>query len=257
MTTTWTEAPASTTNTYYDITGLGNNLSYQWQVRTVCSPTESSAYTNSDYIYTTCSAPAILTWTVLSPTSVRLEWSEAGPDVSYELRWRPYGAAGWTTVAALTGAAYSLTGLTTNVFYEWQLRTVCAGGQSSEFSYSRYFRPVSCTAMTTLKAGSWLDPAVWSCNRIPVSTDAVVVAHPVTVPVKRHGNYPQTKLRDRGEGKPGNRLPFGIAALREGNQTRVFIRFVGPDSRNALSQFSAPDEKQLMLRLIRNWMYKK
>lgn len=183
MTTTWTEAPASTTNTYYDITGLGNNLSYQWQVRTVCSPTESSAYTNSDYIYTTCSAPAILTWTVLSPTSVRLEWSEAGPDVSYELRWRPYGAAGWTTVAALTGAAYSLTGLTTNVFYEWQLRTVCAGGQSSEFSYSRYFRPVSCTAMTTLKAGSWLDPAVWSCNRIPVSTDAVVVAHPVTVPV--------------------------------------------------------------------------
>ena len=40
----------------------------------------------------------------------------------------------------------------------------------------------SCTVMTTTKVGNWNDPTVWSCNRIPVSTDAVLVGHLVTVP---------------------------------------------------------------------------
>jgi trimeric autotransporter adhesin len=40
----------------------------------------------------------------------------------------------------------------------------------------------TCTVMATTKAGSWNDPTVWSCNRVPVSNDAVSVRHIITVP---------------------------------------------------------------------------
>jgi PKD repeat protein/glucose/arabinose dehydrogenase len=38
-----------------------------------------------------------------------------------------------------------------------------------------------CT-MFTLKTGNWNDPTVWSCNRIPNSTDAVQLNHIVSIP---------------------------------------------------------------------------
>ena len=36
--------------------------------------------------------------------------------------------------------------------------------------------------MITVKAGAWNDPTVWSCNRVPLATDAVTVKHMVTMP---------------------------------------------------------------------------
>lgn len=39
-----------------------------------------------------------------------------------------------------------------------------------------------CTTLYTQKAGSWDDPTVWSCNRVPTSTDVVQVGHPVIIP---------------------------------------------------------------------------
>jgi hypothetical protein len=41
---------------------------------------------------------------------------------------------------------------------------------------------ISSPTMTTLKAGSWNDPTVWSGNRVPASTDALQVNHLVTIP---------------------------------------------------------------------------
>ena len=40
----------------------------------------------------------------------------------------------------------------------------------------------SCTVMQTVKAGSWDDPTVWSCGRLPLLTDAVLIRHAVTMP---------------------------------------------------------------------------
>jgi hypothetical protein len=39
-----------------------------------------------------------------------------------------------------------------------------------------------CASMMTVRAGNWTDPAVWSCARLPLSTDAVLLRHPVSVP---------------------------------------------------------------------------
>ena len=43
-------------------------------------------------------------------------------------------------------------------------------------------------AMYTVKTGLWNDPTTWSCNRVPVSTDAIQVKHIVTVPAGYVGN---------------------------------------------------------------------
>lgn len=40
----------------------------------------------------------------------------------------------------------------------------------------------SCTSMYTLKSGNWNDPAVWSCGRLPTSTDVVEIRHGIQIP---------------------------------------------------------------------------
>lgn len=40
----------------------------------------------------------------------------------------------------------------------------------------------SCASMQTLKAGAWDDVSVWSCGRLPLLTDAVLIRHAVAVP---------------------------------------------------------------------------
>ncbi|MBD2699724.1 endonuclease/exonuclease/phosphatase family protein [Spirosoma sp. BT702] len=46
----------------------------------------------------------------------------------------------------------------------------------------------SCVNMFTVKTGNWNDPTVWSCGRLPVSTDPVTVNHVVTLPAGYTGN---------------------------------------------------------------------
>ncbi|OIN59465.1 CAP domain-containing protein [Arsenicibacter rosenii] len=53
-------------------------------------------------------------------------------------------------------------------------------GQIEDFTV--FVQGVSCNTMYTVKAGNWNDPTVWSCNRIPVATDAVELRHAVAVP---------------------------------------------------------------------------
>ncbi len=51
----------------------------------------------------------------------------------------------------------------------------------------------SCTQMVTIKTGSWNDPTVWSCNRIPTVLDSITISfsHIITIP----DNY-IAKLKD-------------------------------------------------------------
>ena len=44
------------------------------------------------------------------------------------------------------------------------------------------------TTVITLKMGSWTDPSVWSCGRIPTSTDTVQINHAVSLPNSYQGH---------------------------------------------------------------------
>lgn len=54
-----------------------------------------------------------------------------------------------------------------------------------------------CTVFESIKSGSWSDPATWSCNRVPVSTDDVIinVGHTVSTPAN---NIFAKTLNNRG-----------------------------------------------------------
>ncbi len=42
----------------------------------------------------------------------------------------------------------------------------------------------ACTAIYSVKAGLWSDPATWSCNQVPSPTDSVEVRHLITLPAQ-------------------------------------------------------------------------
>ena len=48
--------------------------------------------------------------------------------------------------------------------------------------------PSPCTIMYSLKNGAWNDVTVWSCNRLPTSTDVVQIKHIITVPANYAGS---------------------------------------------------------------------
>jgi hypothetical protein len=58
---------------------------------------------------------------------------------------------------------------------------VVAGGPSNLFMLGT---PVSCldVVQQTLRAGFWDDPTIWSCGQVPISSNAVLLKHRVTIP---------------------------------------------------------------------------
>jgi hypothetical protein len=129
-TPTWTES-VTTTSSGYTIFDLTPGLTYEWQIRSVCSPTDVSPYSPSTLFLMPCPWPNSYT-TQIGPTTARFTW--VPPAVStYDFRWRLVGATTWNTATNLASPAYSLTGLTTGSTYEWQVRTVCSSTLASDF----------------------------------------------------------------------------------------------------------------------------
>lgn len=134
--TSWSSIAAGT-STGYSVTGLTPRTNYVWRVKADCSPFSNTATVSTDF----CGAYSLQEQPTAS--SALLEWrSQLG--TTYNLRWREQGGA-WTTISSLTGtlrqstsiprfslsANYSLTGLTQNTVYEWQVETLCGLGYST------------------------------------------------------------------------------------------------------------------------------
>ena len=126
----------------YNLTGLTNTMQYEWQVRTVCSDTDQSAYVNGSNFTTTCQIPDNLT-SYAQTTSARLTWAPTGAP-GYEVRYRRLGTPDWITVTNLTTYTVTITNLIPNAGYEWQVRSLCDGGVSSNFSASTQFGTPYC-----------------------------------------------------------------------------------------------------------------
>lgn len=69
--------------------------------------------------------------TSITTSTALLNWMPAGSAVSYDLQWKPAGAPTWTTVFAIAGASYPLSGLSAWTSYTFQVRTNCASGSSA------------------------------------------------------------------------------------------------------------------------------
>ncbi|GAB3956100.1 hypothetical protein GCM10028805_44900 [Spirosoma harenae] len=151
-------------------------------------PDSNTTYT-AVYRVRPCDVPNSLKTTAITDSSAVLSWSHStGTDSTrYTIRWRSVDSTAWVTVDSLVAisglGSYTLTHLTNLARYEWQIKSNCSATNSSSFTNSTLFHAATvCANQYTLKTGSWADPTVWSCNRIPVGTDAVHLKHIVTVP---------------------------------------------------------------------------
>lgn len=129
---------AGIVNTYLTVTGLMAGVQYEWRVRRACSATESSDFMAGPLGSPVCGVPNNNREQNLTSSRVDLVW-DYEPSGVYELQWRPASTAAWTTVSNLTTARYTLTNLSTNVSYLWQVRRICSATAASLFSYSRSF----------------------------------------------------------------------------------------------------------------------
>jgi hypothetical protein len=188
-TTGWTTI-SNVTSTSTGISGLTANTAYEWQARTLCGNNVASDFSDiRSFTTNSCNSPVNLYTSNLATTSARLNWSfySATAETRYEARYRAVGTINWITLSNLTsifGSGYfDLTGLTETGPYEWQIRTICSPSESSAFSSSVTFRTLSpCQSMYTVKTGLWTDSTIWSCGRLPLSSDIVEIRHFVTVP---------------------------------------------------------------------------
>lgn len=137
-TTTWTTV-TSTTNSR-SLTGLSANTTYQYQIQAVCSGTSgtySSISTFTTATATTCGTPASLTSSSVTTTSATVSWGAVSGASSYNVQYRVNGTTTWTTVTSTTNSR-SLTGLTANTTYQYQVQAVCSGVSGSYSSIATF-----------------------------------------------------------------------------------------------------------------------
>ena len=213
-TISWSQVAASYTGG--TLTNLIPSTAYEWRILTECTPQSITTATDTQHFSTvSCSANRLtyLSTFYVDANSTRLSWSEQYPaSGNYIIRYRIIDTADWMVKPSTISSFYTLTGLTSHTNYEWQIALQCMPDYASGFSSSQYFSqtPYCNTAISTTQNGDWTNPAVWSCNRVPLITDPVQVMHTIMIP-------------DNGTGR-AQRVSYGSGGLlRFGTGGRLLL----------------------------------
>jgi hypothetical protein len=154
-------AQGASTWTTYSVSGIFNSrvvkflspgTTYDYRVRTVCSPFDGSSISMWSPIqsFTTpgsCTSPTGIDATP-SSTSAFVSWTAGTGVYAYRLRYREQGTSTWTPVwinGALT--TKTINGLTANTTYEYQMRSQC---DASATDFSPYIAIQTFTTMMRL-----------------------------------------------------------------------------------------------------------
>lgn len=117
--------------------------------------------------------------TVTAGSSVTAAVLATGTNLTYQ--WYTDSQSTRQPVAGQTSAILSLTNVQAGQSQTYYCLVTGSCGSVWSDGYALTVQ-VTCTSMYTLKNGNWNDPSVWSCGRLPVSTDAVQIKHSVTLP---------------------------------------------------------------------------
>jgi len=136
--------------------GVGINLSngFGTQPKNVIKNNYNNALCLTSCTGNTCMPSANMSTANITSTSATFQWAAVTGAISYNIRYRQVGTGTWfTDTTSLT--FYNKTGLTNGLNYEWQVQTVCAGGNSI-FTISTNFTttPVNCLVPGSLSTTS-------------------------------------------------------------------------------------------------------
>jgi hypothetical protein len=169
---TWTIA----INTIYNLsivkTGLTSSTTYEWEIRSACSPGNSSVSAwSSTQTFTTvtpCTVPVNPVTSGIGLTSATFNWDAVGSAWGYIVRYKRISpnSTGWTYDTVTTNL-HSLTTLTSGSTYRWQVKSMCDanGSNNSSWTGTVVFNTVSCnlslsTSQTDVTCNGGSDGAI-------------------------------------------------------------------------------------------------
>ena len=128
-TSVWTKNVSGITSTNRTISNLLDNVTYEWQVRSVCSndTSEVSDWSNSENFTTLiiCTgAPTNTLESNIQITQATLNWDSHPNAQVYALRFRHASTNVWT-YDTLLNTTITKTGLSSLSTYYWQVRAIC------------------------------------------------------------------------------------------------------------------------------------
>lgn len=155
-TSIWLTASSATASKA--LSGLSASSTYEFQVQTVCSASNTSAFSSSSTFSTPappCNVPTGLSSASITSNSAILSWTAFAGASSYTIQYRVVGAASWVSSSSAV-TSNSLSGLTPNSNYEFQVKSVCSVSNSSAFSSSSTFSTPAppCNTPTGLASAS-------------------------------------------------------------------------------------------------------
>ena len=145
--TDWTDVMGTISGLSHVVTGLNNNVEYQFRVRAVIDGVNSKW---TDPVTATPNDPTAVPGVPsgLGETAgirqIEFYWEAAAGAESYELRHREGSSGTWTNVTGIAGLSHTITGLSPNTEYQWQVRARNTNGPSA-------YAPPAPRAVTTLQ----------------------------------------------------------------------------------------------------------
>lgn len=149
--------------TSHKVTGLTPNTSHTYQIR-VNNANGSSSYSSSKTLKTTPNPPATVRETA-SRTDVTLSWDYISGATSYDVLFNG-------TTYRVTGTSKTVTGLTANTSYSYQIRANNADGSSS-YSTAKTVKtlPYAPSTYPTVTATATVDSVTLSWGAVAGATD--------------------------------------------------------------------------------------
>jgi hypothetical protein len=121
----------------HNLAGLSANTSYDFYVRAICGPGDTSLWTGPMNFTTnvSCMNPSTLTASNITTTTANLGWMENGTAISWEIEWDLAGFTPGAGTSVVTGTnPHMLAGLTAATSYDFYVRAICGPGDTSAWS---------------------------------------------------------------------------------------------------------------------------
>ena len=155
-TTVWIQL-GQTFATSINVTGLIPATAYEWRVYLGCASYNSNPvmaqFTTS--AASNCNAPATTTVVQTGNTSAVLSWSAVTGVSAYDLRFKTINATGWNAVTPAPGTSHTLSNLSVNTSYQYQVRSKC-GTVYSAWTPVNTFTTLNCVSFGA-NGSEWID----------------------------------------------------------------------------------------------------
>ncbi len=138
----WDSLSVSSSSLFIDtLTGCSD---YEFMVRAICPPTDTSGY-STIYSFSTdgcCNAPTGVTLSNITNDEITIDFGSVLAANSYNIYYKPLSDSVWMTQSSLTNSVM-ISGLDSCTSYEINVQTICTG-DSSNTTTSLFFNTSGC-----------------------------------------------------------------------------------------------------------------